>query len=384
MRFERLRKYFTVLPKENKDEFSRQLWKDNFLKLIVVAGFFSICESLLLIFFPHAVVDVEISILIFVPVSLLMLPLLIQVYRKCNVYRKEIIYCTEVGYLIILLVFGCALSVLPQNELVSINPYIIAVFGIAAFIYLTPLTSFILYFTIYLFFFGVIPYYQPDPYTVEILRINAFIMNLCAWIFSRMVFRIRLLSLIYKKEIETKNTILADLSVRDSMTSLYNHENLFLKLKEEIERAKRIDYPLSIIMMDIDDFKDINDRFGHQCGDDVIIRVAGILSQACRGTDIIGRYGGDEFVIILPDTASDEVLFLAERLRSKIALTDFREGIHITVSGGISELKEESAEELIKKADLQLYKAKANGRNQFEAGSLVDDVQGSLWANFRG
>ncbi|WP_243103604.1 MULTISPECIES: GGDEF domain-containing protein [unclassified Dehalobacter] len=379
-----MRKYFTVVPKENKDEFSRQLWKENFLKLIVIAGFFSICESLLLIFFSSTVVDVKISILIFISLSLLMLPLLIQVYRKCNVYRKEIIYCTEVGYLIILLVFGCALSILPQNELVSINPYIIAVFGLAAFIYLPPLTSLVLYSSIYLFFFLVIPYYQPNDYIVEILRINAFIMNLCAWIFSRMVFKIRLLSLIYKKEIETKNIILADLSVRDSMTSLYNHENIFLKLKEEIERAKRIDYPLSIIMMDIDDFKDINDRFGHQYGDNVIIRVAGILGQVCRRTDIIGRYGGDEFVIILPDTVTDEVLFLAERLRSKIALTDFREGIHITVSGGISELKEESPEELIRKADLQLYKAKANGRNRFEAGSLVDDVQGSLWGNIRG
>jgi diguanylate cyclase (GGDEF)-like protein len=384
MRFKRLRKYFTVVPKENKDEFSRQLWKDNFLKLIVVAGFFSVCESLLLVFFPHAIAEVEISILIFVPLSLLMLPLLIQIYRKCDVYRKEIIYCTETGYLIILLFFGCALSILPQNELVSINPYIIAVFGLAAFIYLPPLTSLVLYSSVYLFFFLVIPYYQPNDYIVEILRINALIMNLCAWIFSRMVFRIRLFSLIYKKEIEAKNTILADLSVRDSMTSLYNHENLFLKLKEEIERAKRIGYPLSIIMMDIDDFKDVNDRFGHQCGDDIIIRVAGILAQTCRSTDIIGRYGGDEFVIILPDTATDEVLFLAERLRSKIALTVFREGIHITVSGGISELKEESPEELIRKADLQLYKAKANGRNRFEAGFLVDDVQGSLWGNIRG
>lgn len=156
------------------------------------------------------------------------------------------------------------------------------------------------------------------------------------------------------------------MSIRDSMTSLLNHKNFFFRLNQEIEKAKRINYPLSILLMDIDEFKNINDQYGHLVGDEVIVKLAKTLTDTCRTTDVIARYGGDEFVIIMLDTESNEVMILVERIWKTIESTEFPLGIHITVSGGIGGFHGQSAEELIREADVLLYKAKSNGRNRFE------------------
>ncbi len=157
---------------------------------------------------------------------------------------------------------------------------------------------------------------------------------------------------------------------QDSMTRLHNHERFRELLKHEIGRAERYDIDLSVVMCDIDDFKAVNDTFGHLAGDRVIKAVANCLKAQLRDSDLIARYGGEEFAFILPHTSSEKAYDIAERLRKKIARLKLRyrkQLITLTMSLGIASLQEGeriSVDDLIRKADKALYKAKFAGKNR--------------------
>tara|TARA_R110002072_G_scaffold4663_7_gene32610 strand:+ start:62858 stop:63835 length:978 start_codon:yes stop_codon:yes gene_type:complete len=172
-----------------------------------------------------------------------------------------------------------------------------------------------------------------------------------------------------KKELEGANQTLKTLSRTDSLTSLHNRgfweENLIL----EFLRCQRNQRPSSLILFDIDHFKEFNDTHGHQAGDQVLRVVAALLKSLCRTTDTAGRYGGEEFGIILPDTNSEQALVFAERLRTKIDATAVAwetESLSVTISIGISEFATDmrSHQDWIEKSDTALYAAKERGRNQ--------------------
>jgi diguanylate cyclase (GGDEF)-like protein len=157
---------------------------------------------------------------------------------------------------------------------------------------------------------------------------------------------------------------------RDGMTHLYNHHHFREILQREISRAERYKNPLSLIMADIDDFKAINDTFGHIVGDRVIKTVAGCLKQELRQSDYVARYGGEEFAVILPETEINGGSQVAERIREAIdslRINHEDNSIHVTMSFGIFSLhpgEKISLDELIKKADSALYQAKNQGKNQ--------------------
>ena len=176
-----------------------------------------------------------------------------------------------------------------------------------------------------------------------------------------------------KKELKIQ-TMMEELKVlasTDSMTKLYNRR-YFTKVSQDIVNlAKRENQDLSLIMLDIDRFKNINDSYGHKIGDDVIISLGEILKTYQRKSDIICRYGGEEFVLLLPNTSLEGAIVVAENIRKevqnhKVKLLENQE-ISFTVSLGvaaISFIKEDSIEFALKEADDALYKAKENGRNQ--------------------
>ncbi len=361
-------KIITRLPKENKDEFLRDIYRENLLRLTVSAIVLIVAETVIACFLGDDICNADGAVIAFILFNVIMLPILYMVYKRINAAREIVVKNVQRIYLFVTLIYGCALALIPQREFESIHVYIIIVFAIAAFIYMQPLESLIMYFLVYWVFYLALPYYQLNTHIRTILTVNALMMNIIAWILSRMVFRMRVNSFIDKKIILKKNIQLKDLSIRDSMTMLLNYKHIYEKLDEEVERAKRIGYPLSIIMMDIDDFKCINDNHGHLAGDSIIIKVAKILVDTCRTTDSVGRYGGEEFIIIMPGTALKDAVFLAERIRVAVETAEFEKGVSITVSGGIRELQDDTAEELIKKADQQLYAAKSKGKNRFEMG----------------
>ena len=159
------------------------------------------------------------------------------------------------------------------------------------------------------------------------------------------------------------------LAITDSLTGLYNHRHLFELADREFQRARRYRLPLSVMMLDIDEFKRVNDTYGHAIGDQVLQGVAECCRKELRGVDVIGRYGGDEFVTMLPETGLPAACQVAERLRKRIAerVLDTRAGrVTVTVSLGVAILDDKhlTPETLFDGADQALYVAKKNGRNQ--------------------
>ena len=157
----------------------------------------------------------------------------------------------------------------------------------------------------------------------------------------------------------------------DSLTGLYNRRSILRKLGEQLKYARRYREELSLIMLDIDHFKKVNDQYGHLTGDEVLAEVATLIRQNIRVVDAAGRYGGEEFIIILPKTDLSSALVIAERIRKTIEATEMKdfEGkvFGITVSQGLSSWKPgEDKHSLISRADDALYGAKENGRNRVE------------------
>jgi diguanylate cyclase (GGDEF)-like protein len=176
-------------------------------------------------------------------------------------------------------------------------------------------------------------------------------------------------------EIAAYEQKLLEMNIRDPLTGAFNRRFMFGRLKEEIERYRRYGRPFSVIIQDIDFFKNINDAYGHICGDFVLKKFAKLNLERLRSIDLYTRYGGEEFCCILPETDLDSAYKLAENLRRKIEEHVFIfEGVElrISMSQGLAEVTPDisTAEELLKCADERLYQAKKNGRNNIVAKSF--------------
>jgi two-component system cell cycle response regulator len=167
-----------------------------------------------------------------------------------------------------------------------------------------------------------------------------------------------------------RNQLLAELATHDELTRLYNRRHLVQRLSEEVPRAKRYRLPLSCLLLDLDHFKRVNDTYGHPAGDAVLRQIASILRSSVRSVDVVGRYGGEEFLIILPQTGAEGARVLAERIRQRVEQEPFDIGgqtIHCTTSIGLAAASDgevPDADDLIAEADRALYHAKAMGRNR--------------------
>jgi len=165
---------------------------------------------------------------------------------------------------------------------------------------------------------------------------------------------------------------LNDLSITDGLTGLYNHRYLHEQLAREIRRSDRYRAPLTCLMLDIDDFKKVNDQWGHPFGDAVLAKTAGLIRETVRTTDTVGRYGGEEFLVMMPQTSREAALLLAERIRRTVEAYPFSLGdgmVHVTLSIGLATypsltlgVRNKSA--LLSAADQALYKAKRTGKNR--------------------
>lgn len=173
-----------------------------------------------------------------------------------------------------------------------------------------------------------------------------------------------------KREIKKREKLeleLKKLATMDMLTSINNRYKTDLTLYEQIEISKRYQRPLSLIYFDIDFFKHINDTYGHKTGDFALIELTSLVSDSLRKSDVFGRWGGEEFLIILPETKLDEAVTLAEKLKNIIENHNFNTIKKLTCSFGVISYKEnDSVETLMNRVDKKLYKAKQNGRNRVE------------------
>jgi diguanylate cyclase (GGDEF)-like protein len=171
-------------------------------------------------------------------------------------------------------------------------------------------------------------------------------------------------------ELELANKRLRKLSITDGLTGLFNHRHVHELLRDEWERSRRTEEPLAVAMLDLDRFKAVNDTYGHPTGDVVLYETARILGEVAREIDMAGRYGGEEFIVILPNTDEAEAAQFADRLRTRVEEHLFRDEaneLHMTTSCGVASSRDpgaDSCEALLKLADSALYSAKQGGRNR--------------------
>lgn len=180
-------------------------------------------------------------------------------------------------------------------------------------------------------------------------------------------------------QLESQRSIMADLAMYDGLTKLLNHRMFYILLEQEVARMRRHNKSLSLLMLDIDHFKRVNDSHGHVAGDVILAGIGSVISRQVRNIDSVCRYGGEEIAVILPETGGEGAAQVAERIRSTIEghCFDIGQGqsIGITVSIGVASLpsQEVSVEKLVAMADKALYEAKEDGRNRCTG----DDRRGS-------
>lgn len=164
---------------------------------------------------------------------------------------------------------------------------------------------------------------------------------------------------------ESRVADIAQLALRDGLTRLFNHTTCLQKAAVEARIYERYGRPASLMMIDVDDFKQINDQYGHQAGDRALAALGEIIESATRSSDICCRYGGEEFTVILPSTRIEEATRLAERVREQVAQSQ-PDGRPMTVSIGVASCGSDTptAQALVDKADAALYQAKHNGKNR--------------------
>lgn len=169
------------------------------------------------------------------------------------------------------------------------------------------------------------------------------------------------------------NEKLSELSETDPLTAIFNRRKLFELLGLEAEKAKRYGKPLSLLILDLDHFKRVNDTFGHDAGDEVLKTTTNIINAVIKRIDIFARYGGEEFIIVLPETTLAGAAALAEKIRGVIDQHLFPVAGRLTVSIGAAEFSGNETDEFVKRADEALYAAKRKGRNRVELATDRSD-----------
>ena len=182
-----------------------------------------------------------------------------------------------------------------------------------------------------------------------------------------------------------------ELTVLDDHTGLYNSRHLKRQLASEVVRAVRFGHPVSVIFFDLDHFKQVNDQRGHQSGSRVLLEVGQLLKRSLRSTDVAVRYGGDEFVVLLPETSRDQSIAAARRLRDEVASTHFLAhekagALRLTASFGVATFPDDGTtpDDLIRRADEAMYRVKARSRDGVEAAGSLPSAGGAGTAGTAG
>jgi len=376
----KLIRYFKPIPDELKESFVQTVDRENIKRMIPFSIVYILLNTQLFIFGRREAVKGS-SIRNYTVVFLALI-CCYAIYRFIKEQEESRWYAHIVtGVFCFVLVFSTLLA--SQVMLVrigSMSLFTVTILTTSSFFIRTPLTAILTNLSAFLYFVltsdRMFLHAEPgetimpvkdlgaELFRFEIYITEVFLISVVSCIIAVVMYRFRTKVFMDHKIIEGKNSKLMEINMQDSMTKLLNHKSIIDMLGQEVLRTIRYNLELSVLLLDIDHFKAVNDTYGHPKGDQVIIKVAETLKHICRETDYIGRYGGEEFLIVLTNTDMRQAMILGERIREHIASTDFGEPSPITISGGITTHTHETAKELIRSADQALYEAKNNGRNR--------------------
>lgn len=211
-----------------------------------------------------------------------------------------------------------------------------------------------------------------DPTTINLMATAVILTNVMGLVVATRLSVLRRRQYKSRVELERVRDELQIMATTDALTGALNRRRFLELAEEELERARRYDRPLAVIAVDLDHFKDVNDRLGHAAGDDVLAAFARMLQEQTRRQDIVGRLGGEEFAILVPETSRAAAVELADRIRaylSSMPVMTNGEALTVTASLGVAEAisSDQSARSVLHRADQALYRAKHQGRNRVEA-----------------
>ncbi len=273
---------------------------------------------------------------------------------------------------------GIAFTSIDQRVTTNITPFLVASIICALAIYYRPFVSLLLGTASFVAFLAAIGIHQYDPAVLESNQVNglaiaaiAIGLSILLWTgYAKTVKQQRIIAQA-NLEMQEMNVRLAFLASHDALTGLFNRTRFEEHVVEEINRIQRYGGSAAMMLFDIDDFKPINDQYGHPTGDQAIRHVATIVHDNLRVTDIVARWGGEEFSVLLPESSREESGTVAEKIRSRVEENPFvgRSGdsIRITVSVGVAMLNMEALDPLVQayqEADAALYRAKRSGKNR--------------------
>lgn len=280
-----------------------------------------------------------------------------------------------------ILLAGIALVTVDQQVTTNITPFLIVCTIIGFFIIKRPLASIVIFVAAFGAFFYMIGMFEKDAAILMTNRTNGLTfccIGICLSLILWYAFRT---SIMQARKIREQQDELQQLAFYDNLTGLLNRRRWMAILKDEIERLNRYGLECGLILMDIDHFKAINDKFGHPAGDKVLEEIAYILKKELRVTDKVARWGGEEFIILLPETSVPNTIASAEKIRKSIEELQVRfddKSVGVTASFGVARImRREDFAVSYNRADEALYLAKRMGRNQvrsMESHNLRDDM----------
>jgi len=354
------------IPPEYEDEFDKDLVKTNLYRSRIIA------IVLLLAAIPLLYIDYLNYLgglwiinpgyrLLFYSHVLLVLVMLIPFISLVKPHSEYMAFHWQRTCVICFFIFSlfdtAFISMADQKVHGEITAYIIGVLGIAAIVFLKPATSLFIYLLSFCLFLAGISQIQSNPQILTGHYINSAFLVMIGWIFSVTLFNTRLSDFLNKKRLEAYANY-------DYLTGCLNRRAFIGRLEQEIERAKREQTIISIVLVDIDLFKQVNDKFGHLAGDNALKHLINCFNNSCRTYDFIGRFGGEEFIICLPNTTLSVASEVAERFRGIIEDTRIicdSDKIGITISMGVAALEpthNENLDKFISRADTAMYRAK--------------------------
>ncbi|MBN2628284.1 MAG: GGDEF domain-containing protein [Spirochaetales bacterium] len=303
----------------------------------------------------------NILFVIFAVISLLFRLVLPLIESKASVKMRETLYF---GFTLLIFYYCLSLSLLDMVISVDFSAYVIATFGLALFQQTSYRRTLLILCSGVLFFLAGLLLFTERSWE-EGLIMPTFIFPLFAATIARGMWISKKNELLLTFELEEKNRELKDASLKDALTGLSNRRYLMDFISHEIAGYRRTGSPLSVLLIDVDHFKKINDSLGHAAGDRVLREIARILSDFSRERDLVVRYGGEEFLIVCPETGEENACLLGQRIRSAIEGTSFPDvPWTVTVTIGIGEItSRDDGNSLINRADQRLYMGKRQGRN---------------------
>ncbi|MBC3887382.1 diguanylate cyclase [Acetobacterium paludosum] len=302
--------------------------------------------------------------------AIVMLMCFITLYGKRKDYGLANSKIVQNIFFFYILAFGIALVTVDQAITSNITPFLLVCTIMGVFILNRPIDAFFQYLAAYILFFIAIGQYQIEPAVLTSNRLNGLVFVVIGIFATTIIWYSERNSILQKQKILEQQKKLESAAYYDDLTGLINRRKWIELLKEEYERMKRYHHLSSMLLLDIDNFKGINDQYGHPAGDRILQEIATLVKNELRICDRIGRWGGEEFIILLVETPIKNGIAVAEKIKNEIEEMSIQIESHlikVTISIGVASLDcEKDFSTSYKKADQALYLAKNNGRNRVE------------------